>query len=96
MLEQDVISGQVIITNDMLKQQVINKNLVPTNAFGNITVLENYALEDKEGNEVITEYKNNNATLYLAKDNTKYKLNREESTGSYYIEKNREKQYVEL
>ena len=57
-LGQDVISGQVI-TTDMLTQQVVNKNYVPTNAIGNITVLDNYALED-------------------------------------YIEKNRDKEYVEL
>ena len=94
-LGQDVISGQVI-TTDMLTQQVVNKNYVPTNAIGNITVLDNYALEDKEGNEVITEYKNNVATLYLSKDNTKYELKQEDSTGSYYIEKNRDKEYVEL
>ena len=93
-LGQDVISGQVI-TTDMLTQQVVNKNYVPTNAFGNITVLDNYALEDKEGNEVITEYKNNVATLYLSKDNTKYEL-KQEDTGSYYIEKNRDKEYIEL
>jgi len=94
-LGQDVISGQVI-TTDMLTQQVVNKNYVPTNAIGNITVLDNYALEDKEGNEVITEYKNNVATLYLSKDNTKYELKQEDSTESYYIEKNRDKEYVEL
>ena len=93
-LGQDVISGQVI-TTDMLTQQVVNKNYVPTNAIGNITVLDNYALEDKEGNEVITEYKNNVATLYLSKDNTKYEL-KQEDTGNYYIEKNRDKEYIEL
>ena len=94
-LGQDVISGQVI-TNDMLTQQVVNKNVVPTNAFGNIDVLNNYSLEDKEGNEIVTEYKNNNSTMYLVKDNTKYELKQEDATGSYYIEKNREKEYVEL
>ena len=94
-LSEDVISGQVI-TNDMLTQQVVNKNLVPTNAFGNIEVLNNYKLEDKEGNEVITEYKNNNATLYLSRDGSKYELKQEEETESYYIEVNREKEYVEL
>ena len=66
-LGQDVISGQVI-TTDMLTQQVVNKNYVPTNAIGNITVLDNYALEDKEGNEVITEYKNTQAPSYIFND----------------------------
>lgn len=92
---QDVISGQVI-TQDMLTQQVVNKNLVPTNAVGNIEILDNYALEDKEGNEVITEYKNNNATLYLSKNGSKKELKQEEQTGSYYIENNGEKEYIEL
>lgn len=93
-LSQDVISGQVI-TTDMLTQQVTNKTLVPSNAIGDMSILSNYALEDKEGNEVITEYKNNVATLYLSKNGSKYEL-KEEDTGSYYIEVNGDKQYVEL
>lgn len=94
-LSQDVISGQVI-TTDMLKQQVTNKTLVPSNAIGDMSILSNYALEDKEGNEVITEYKNNVATLYLSKDGSKYELKVENETGSYYIERNNNKEYVEL
>lgn len=94
-LSQDVISGQVI-TTDMLKQQVMNKNIIPSNAVGDMSILDNYSLEDKEGNSVITEYKNNVATLYLSKDGTKYELKKEDETDSYYIEVNREKQYVEL
>ncbi len=93
-LNQNVISGQVI-TTDMLVQQVVNKTLVPANAIGNITILENYALEDKEGNEIITEYKNGNSTLYLSKNGTKYEL-AEEDTGSYSYTENREKKYVDL
>lgn len=94
-LSQDVISGQVI-TSDMLTQQVTNKKLVPSNAIGDMSILSNYSLEDKEGNEVITEYKNNKSTLYLSKEGSKYELKEETETGSYYIEKNGEKQYVEL
>ena len=93
-LRQNVISGQVI-TTDMLTQQVVNKTLVPANAVGNITILDNYALEDKEGNEIITEYKNNNSTMYLSKDGTKYELTLED-TGNYSYTENREKKYVEL
>ena len=89
-LSQDVISGQVI-TTDMLKQQVVNKNLVPSNA-----ILSNYALSDKEGNEVTTEYKNNVATLYITKNGTKSEIKTEDETGSYYIEKGGNKEYVEL
>lgn len=94
-LAEDVISGQVI-TTDMLKQQVMNKNLVPSNAIGNMDILSNYALIDKEGNEVITEYKNNVGTLYLVKDGNKQELKTEEGTGSYYIEIEGQKEYVEL
>ena len=75
-LSQDVISGQVI-TTDMLTQQVTNKNFVPSNAIGDMSILTNYALSDKEGNEVITEYKNNNATLYLSKNGSRYELKTE-------------------
>ena len=94
-LSQNVISGQ-IITTDMLKQQVINKELVPNNAIGDMTILSNYALTDKEGNEVITEYRNNKATLYLSKNGNNQELKMEEETGSYYIESNGQKQYIEL
>ena len=95
-LGQDVISGQVI-TTDMLTQQVVNKNYVPSNAIGNISILDNYALEDKEGNSVITTYKNNVATLSLSKNGGEPKELKQEETGSYYIENNnKEKEYVEL
>ena len=50
-LSENVISGQ-IITTDMLTQQVTNKNLVPSNAIGDMSILSNYALTDKEGNEI--------------------------------------------
>ena len=94
-LSQNVISGQVI-TTDMLTQQVTNKKLVPSNAIGDMSILSNYALSDKEGNEVITEYKNNEATLYLMKNGNKQELKMEDETGSYYVGTNENKQYVEL
>lgn len=94
-LSQDVISGQVI-TTDMLTQQVTNKTLVPSNAVGDMSILSNYSLSDKEGNEVITEYKNNVATLYLSKNGTKYEIKTEDETGSYYIERSGNKEYIEL
>lgn len=94
-LSQNVISGQVI-TTDMLTQQVTNKSLVPSNAIGDMSILSNYSLSDKEGNEVITEYKNNVATLYLSKNGTKYEIKTEDETGSYYIERSGNKEYIEL
>ena len=94
-ISQDVISGQVI-TTDMLKQQVVDKTLVPSNAIGDLSIIENYALSDKAGNEVITEYKNNVATLYLSKNGSKYEIKTEDETGNYYIEQSGQKEYVEL
>ena len=94
-LSQNVISGQVI-TTDMLTQQVTNKTLVPSNAIGDMSILSNYSLSDKEGNEVITEYRNNVATLYLSKNGTKYEIKTEDETGSYYIERSGNKEYIEL
>ena len=94
-ISQDIISGQVI-TTDMLKQQVINKNLVPSNAIGDVSILDSYALSDKEGNEVTTEYKNNVATLYLNKYGSKFEIKTEDETGDYYIERNNQKEYVDL
>ena len=50
-LSQDVGSGQVI-TTDMFTMQTVNKSLVPSNATSDLSVIENYALQDKEGNEI--------------------------------------------
>lgn len=94
-LNQDVSSGQVI-TTDMLTKQEVNKTLVPSNATSDLSIIENYALQDKEGNEIYTKYANNEATLYIKIDNKEYELNQEEETENYYINKNNEKQYIEL
>ena len=95
-LSQDVGSGQVI-TTDMFTMQTVNKNLVPSNATSDLSVIENYALQDKEGNEIYTKYdKDKNAVLYIKKDNKEYQLQKEDETDNYYIEKNGNKEYVEL
>ena len=54
-LQQDIKSGQ-IITQDMLKSQEVDKNIIPENAIGDVATLSNYYLEDKEGNEIKTKY----------------------------------------
>ena len=90
-LNQDVSSGQVI-TSDMYSMIEVNKNLVPSNATSDLSVIENYALQDKEGNEVFTK----DSELYLRSGNRDYKLIQEEETDNYYIERNNEKKYVEL
>ena len=95
-LNQNVSSGQVI-TTDMLTLQTVNKNLVPSNATSDISLIENYALEDKEGNEIYTKYdKENNAILYIKKDNKEYEVKKEEETDNYYITRNNNKEYLEL
>lgn len=95
-LNQDVSSGQVI-TKDMLTMQTVNKNLVPSNATSDITIIENYALQDKEGNDIYTKQEGNNkATLNIRKDNREYEVHKEEETENYYIERNDNKEYLEL
>lgn len=90
-LNQDVKSGQVITTN-MLDLQTVNKSLIPSNATSDISLITNYALQDKEGNDIYTK----NSKLYMKKDNQEYEVKQEEDTDNYYIEKSGEKQYLEL
>ena len=94
-LKQDVSSGQVI-TTDMLSKQSVNKNLVPSNATSDISVIENYALQDKEGNNIYTKVDNNQPKLYINKNNREYEVKQEEETENYYITKNNDKEYLEL
>ena len=96
-LNKDVSSGQVI-TTDMLSLQTVNKNLVPSNATSDITMIQNYALQDKEGNEIYTKYdKNNNPKLYINKNNKEYEVQKEDETDNYYIiGSNNSKEYLEL
>lgn len=94
-LNQDVSSGQVI-TTDMLVKQTVNRNLVPSNATSDITVIENYALQDKEGNNIYTKIENNQPKLYINKNSREYEVKQEEETDNYYITKNNDKEYLEL
>ena len=94
-LNQDVKSGQVI-TTDMLTLTTVNKTLVPSNATSDLSVIENYALQDKEGNQITTEYNNGNATMYITINNTRYQVNEDDETGNLYVEQNGEREYLEL
>lgn len=94
-LNQDVSSGQVI-TTDMLTKQTVNKNLVPSNATSDISLIQNYALQDKEGNDIYTKMKNNEPKLYITKNGTEYEVQKEEETDNYYISRNNNKEYLEL
>ena len=95
-LNQDVKSGQVI-TTDMLTLTTVDRTLVPSNATSDLSVIENYALQDKEGNQITTQYDNQgNATMYITIDNTRYQVGQEENTGNFYIERNGQREYLEL
>ena len=54
-LKEDVKSGQVI-TEDMLQTQTVDKRLVPNNATSDMSVFENFSLQDKEGNDIYTKF----------------------------------------
>lgn len=78
-LNENVSSGQTI-TPDMLTSKVLDKTLIPSNAFGNIDALTDYSLEDADGNSVITE---NNALYIVGRNGSKTKLEKD-ADGSYY------------
>lgn len=90
-LNQDVSSGQVI-TDDMYSILTVNKDTVPSNAIGDMSIITNYSLQDKAGNSVITK----NSNLYLQMSSGDYELKQEDYTDNYYIERNGQKEYVEL
>ncbi len=96
-LNQSVKSGQ-IITADMLTQKTVNRNLIPSDAIGDVATLSNYNLEDKEGNAVTSSYDSDNeeTRYYITIDGTEYELFQEENTLNYYINVRNEKQYLEL
>ena len=94
-LNQDVKSGQ-IITSDMLTTQEVNKSLIPENAIGEVATLDNYSLQDKEGNNVITRTEEGEPVLYLQRNGKNERLEIESETGNYYIQNGNEKEYIEL
>ena len=73
-LAVDVKSGQ-IITPDMFRRQEVLRSNVPANAIGDMVVIQNYALEDTRGNNVISVYNENDNTwkyfLVLANENNR-------------------------
>ena len=99
-LNQNVKSGQVI-TTDMLTLQTVNRTLVPSNATSDISLIENYALQDKEGNDIYTRYITNDegeqeGVLYITIDGNEYEIEQEEQTENYFITRNNNKEYLEL
>ena len=98
-LNQDVKSGQ-IITSDMLVKQYVNRNFIPANATTDINSIEKFALKDKEGNNIVTKNKTVEGktvpTLYIQKYDNEYEIKQETETFNYYIERNGQKEYLEL
>ena len=95
-LNTDVSSGQVI-TEDMLQIETVDKRFVPSNATSDISIIQNYALQDKEGNDIYTKYdREQNPQLYISIDNNEYRVEQEEETDNYFYTRNNEKQYLEL
>ena len=93
-LNEDVKAGQ-IITSDMLTIKQIDKTLIPENAIGDEKTLSNYSLQDKNNNPVSSRMENGQNVLYLTKNSKEYELKKDDS-GSYYIENNGNKEYVQL
>lgn len=86
-LNQDVRSGQVI-TSNMFTKQSINEDMIPNNATSSVSTIQNYSLQDKEGNEVKTYYdyqKDKQSALYLENYDGDSQI-KQEDNGNYYIE----------
>ncbi len=92
-LNQSVTSGQVI-TTDMFSTLTVNKSTVPANATSDLTVFQNYALQDENGNSVTTRYEDGVPYLYITIDDNDYELIQD--NGRYYIERNNNRQYINL
>ena len=104
-LTQDVRSGD-LITNDMIDTISVDRRLVPSNATSDVSLFINYAMQDKDGNEIITktvteinesgkqENKNKN---YIVIDGTEYEVKEDEAhPENRYIVRNGENQYLDL
>ncbi len=101
-LNKDVHSGQVI-TTDMLTIQSVNSKLIPSNATSDISIIENYSLQDKEGNDIYMKENqkddNGNYKLYIkipSRGRDKEFEVKTSDTGNYYIEDNNENVFIEL
>lgn len=80
-------SGQ-IITKDMLTLQTVNRTLVPSNATSDLSIIDNYSLQDKEGNEIGTLYdENGKAYLYTLRGEKKYLIEKQEQPQNYYLQR---------
>ena len=94
-LKQDVKSGQVI-TSDLFNLVTVKASGVPANATSDIsTMLQNYSLCDKEGNNIYTDA---DGSLYMSSENgNKTTVYKEDATDSYYTQAaNGTKSYIDV
>ena len=92
-LTQDVKSGQEI-TADLFSMKTVKADGVPANATSDIaTMLQNYSLCDKSGNDIYTDA---DGSLYMnGENNTKITVYKDEANGNYYTQTNGQKTYIE-
>ena len=93
-LNQDIKSGQVI-TADLFSLKTVKADGVPANATSDITtLLQNYSLCDKAGNDIYTDSEGN---LFMnAENGSKVTVNKDDATGNYYTQAaNGTKTYIE-
>lgn len=83
-LSKDVKSGQVI-TKDLFTLATVKASGVPANATSDIaTMLQNYSLCDKSGNNIYTD---TDGSLFMNSENgSKVVVYKEDTTGSYYTQ----------
>lgn len=92
-LNQDIKSGQTL-TSDMFSPKDLKVDGVPSNATSDIdTVIANYTLCDKSGNNIYTDAE---GALYMLNGDKKTTVYKEDDTGKYYTQgSNNSKNYIE-
>ena len=101
-LTKNVRSGDVI-TNDMYDLMTINSAVVPSNATSTSKLFSDYALQDKDGNQIITKTEEDEETgeienkNYITIDNREYEVFEDEAhPENRYIVRDGENEYLDL
>ncbi len=93
--KQDIKSGDTITAN-LFEMRTVKKDGVPADATSNIaTMIQNYSLCDKSGNDIYTDAEGN---LYMTTENGgKTTVYKDDATGNYYTQasNNGQKNYIE-
>ena len=101
-LNTNVKSGDVI-TNDMYELMSINSSVVPSNATSTSELFSDYALQDKDGNQIVTKTEEDRETgeiinkNYITIDNREYEVFKDEAhPENRYIVRDGENEYLDL